>query len=233
MDHHSVSIPPHGLGVRLVPVAQNIPCPLSRLILVVIRIVACTCYSPSSLTTSKYFRFCGCKHTVSNSFVYFLYFTTTMAKKGLKRKLRKSEHVKEEETDKVVLPLVRRSDEPVAKKVHSLSFSYFFMFRGWTENKSAFAFAKQWEYVLFFFIIPMQQLLKKSTRLQSYLIFLMAIVHIKFLYYPNGLLTLAPYRFFFQNVCFCTLKSMFFFLKSQTSFGSYVQKTSKCSIFFY
>lgn len=38
-----------------------------------------------------------------------------MAKKGLKRK-QKSEVIKEEEP-KVILPLVRRSDEPVPKKV--------------------------------------------------------------------------------------------------------------------
>lgn len=41
----------------------------------------------------------------------------TMAKKGLKRK-QKSETIKEEEPKVAALPLVRRSDEPVAKKVN-------------------------------------------------------------------------------------------------------------------
>lgn len=45
----------------------------------------------------------------------------TMAKKGLKRK-QKTEPIKEEEPKVAALPLVRRSDEPVAKKVNSATF---------------------------------------------------------------------------------------------------------------
>jgi len=50
-----------------------------------------------------------------------------MAKKGLKRK-QKTEVVKKEDESKVILPLVRRSDEPVTKKVWFFGYQIKFYF---------------------------------------------------------------------------------------------------------
>jgi len=56
-----------------------------------------------------------------------------MAKKGLKRK-QKTEIVKKEDEAKVILPLVRRSDEPVTKKVCFLIQFYFYTFSFYVDS---------------------------------------------------------------------------------------------------
>lgn len=58
-----------------------------------------------------------------------------MAKKGLKRK-QKAEVVKKEDESKVILPLVRRSDEPVTKKVWFFDFQIKFYFNYWNSIRT-------------------------------------------------------------------------------------------------